>query len=182
MIKKILASALALATVYGASPALARIPGPMPRPSGDKILVVNVTIAKVNTDTTTQANTGLNSVSFNCGLTAIGTGVAVADTLVQTTVGYNDTKITDPCPCGRPVMPAGGCLCGPMMPPMQQSSDTTVVANVTLARVNTNTTTQANTGLNSVSYNAGAAGILTGNAQAVSTVATVVGSNVTRIN
>lgn len=180
MIKKILASALALATVYGASPALAIMPMP-PMPPKKTVIVANITLASVNTITTTQANTGLNSVSFNCGLAAIGTGGAYADTLVQTTVGYNDTRITDPCPCGRPIMPAGGCQCGPMMP-TQQGSDTIVVANVTVARVNTNTTTQANTGLNSVSYNAGATGILTGDAQAVSTVATVVGSNVTRIN
>lgn len=173
--KKLLALALAIAAVSGGSPVLA---GGYYKPAPKKTVVVaNVTVAKVNVNSSSNANSGLNTINggFGSGITS---GVAVADTQVMTVVGENNTTIIDPCPCEKTVE-IGSCRCGPSFS-ITPTSKTTVVANVTLAKVNVNSSSNANSGLNTINGSC-LSDITTDAAQATTGVVTVVGSNVTTI-
>jgi hypothetical protein len=172
--KKLLALALAIAAVSGGSPVMAGFPQPAPKKT---VVVANVTVAKVNVNSSSNANSGLNTINGAFGA-KINSGVAVAGTDVLTTVGTNETTITDPCPCEKTVT-IGGCFCGPKMT-VTPTSKTTVVANVTVAKVTVNSSSNANSGLNTI--NGGCLStITTDQAQATTGVVTVVGSNVTTI-
>lgn len=174
--KKLLALALAIAAVSGGSPVLA---GGFYQPAPRKTVVVaNVTISSVRENSVSNANTGMNRI---CGFTVmpeIETGKADALSVVDTTVGVSSTEIKDPCPCEKTVT-IGSCRCGSSFSSTPVSK-TTVVANVTLARVNANSVANANSGMNSISGGMGAE-IETGDAISTSQVVTVVGSNVTTI-
>jgi len=175
--KKLLALALAAATIYGSTPVMAWVPM-MPHTPKKTVVVVNVTRAKVTTNSTTEANSGLNTINGGFG-SGITTDVAVADTQVMTIVGENTTTVVDPCPCERTVTIGGSCMCGPSMT-VRPVDQTTVVANVTRARVTTDSTTNANSGLNTITGSC-LSDVTAGPAQATTGVVTVVGSNVTTI-
>jgi hypothetical protein len=125
--------------------------------------------ADIDNDVTVGANTGRNDANRNRSRGVISTGHALADSLIQNQANSNDTRLDLN-------WRAGGSV--------NVSSDND-------ADVDNDVQVNANTGDNDANKNGryfrrtrtmGVGNISTGDAQAVSTLTTMVNSNITRVN